>query len=419
MREKDVNLGRIIKWKPFFSPNYNGLGGLFKPIKPLCNWVSILTYLHFAFQMSSFDAQSMSKAMPLLMNLDVLEQHTPGDEQEQGNQMGGTGSGPGLCGTSSPTGTLSKLPPTHTNTNKRQRSEVWLHMTIETDENGDKRAKCSHCGKSFKHSGLNGTSALRTHLKRCKQFINKQASGKQQTLPKIFENKQKSLQQNDQFDESCYRRELARMFVVAELPFKFVENEAFVSYNNVIQPRFNLPCRTTLKRDCLGLYEEERGKLKQYLSKFTGRVCLTTNTWTSCQNLSYLCLTCHFIDDDWKLQKKILNFCQITGHSGEAIGNAVEICLKRCGITKVLTITVDNATSNDLCIQFLKKRLQSWGTLMLKGEYLHMRCCAHILSLIVKEGLKDLDDSIFRIRAAVRYVRSSPSRLARFRSCVV
>ena len=85
---------------------------------------------------------------------------------------------------------------------------------------------------------------------------------KQQTLPRIFENKQSSLQQNDQFDETCCRRELARMFIVAELPFRFVENEAFVSYNNVIQPKFNLPCRTTLKCDCVGLYEDERGIFK-------------------------------------------------------------------------------------------------------------------------------------------------------------
>ena len=290
-------------------------------------------------------------------------------------------------------------------------------MTLETDENGDQRARCKHCNKPFKYVGANGTSALRTHLTRCKQFINKDAMGKQKTLPSMLENKQLSMQQN-QFDEKICRRELAMMFIVAELPFKFVENEAFISYSNVLQPKFKVPSRPTLRRDCIELYGEERGKLKEFFSKFAGRVCLTTDTWTSCQNFTYLCLTCHFIDDNWKLQKKILNFCQITGHSGEAIGSAIESCLKSWEITKVLTITVDNASSNDLCVQYLKKILQSWGTLMLKGEYLHMRCCAHILSLTVKEGLKDMDDSIFRIRSAVRYVRSSPTRLARFKSCV-
>ena len=52
----------------------------------------------------------------------------------------------------------------------------------------------------------------------------------------------------------------------------------------------------------------------------------------------------------------------------------------------------------------------------MKGEFLHMRCCAHILSLTVKEGLKDIDDSIFRIRSVVRYVRLSPARTTRFKN---
>lgn len=47
-----------------------------------------------------------------------------------------------------------------------------------------------------------------------------------------------------------------------------------------------------------------------------------------------------------------------------------------------------------------------------------MRCSAHILNLIVGDGLKELNDSIVAVRNSVRYVRSSPSRLARFQSCV-
>ncbi|WVZ09209.1 hypothetical protein V8G54_013739 [Vigna mungo] len=47
-----------------------------------------------------------------------------------------------------------------------------------------------------------------------------------------------------------------------------------------------------------------------------------------------------------------------------------------------------------------------------------MRCCAHILSLIVKDGLKEIKDSISKIRGAVKYVKSSPTRFARFKGCV-
>ncbi|CAI8610764.1 unnamed protein product [Vicia faba] len=47
-----------------------------------------------------------------------------------------------------------------------------------------------------------------------------------------------------------------------------------------------------------------------------------------------------------------------------------------------------------------------------------MRCCAHILNLIVKEGLKDIDDSVYRVRHDVWYTRSSPARLAKFKACI-
>jgi len=47
-----------------------------------------------------------------------------------------------------------------------------------------------------------------------------------------------------------------------------------------------------------------------------------------------------------------------------------------------------------------------------------MRCCAHILNLIVSSGLKEIDNSVLRIRVAVKYIRSSPSRFMKFKECV-
>nr|KYP41823.1 hypothetical protein KK1_036788 [Cajanus cajan] len=47
-----------------------------------------------------------------------------------------------------------------------------------------------------------------------------------------------------------------------------------------------------------------------------------------------------------------------------------------------------------------------------------MRCCAHILSLIMKDGLKEIKDSILKIRNAVKYVKSSLARFSRFKACV-
>ena len=47
-------------------------------------------------------------------------------------------------------------------------------------------------------------------------------------------------------------------------------------------------------------------------------------------------------------------------------------------------------------------------------KYVHIRCVAHILNLVVNEGLKELNTSIKRVREVVRYIRYSPSRLRKF-----
>ncbi|KAK2642427.1 hypothetical protein Ddye_024190 [Dipteronia dyeriana] len=100
-------------------------------------------------------------------------------------------------------------------------------------------------------------------------------------------------------------------------------------------------------------------------------------------------------------------------HKGETIGKIIESCLLDWDIEKVFTITVDNASANKVAIDYVKRKLKNWNEskLMLGGNFLHVRCCAHIINLIVSEGLKDMNDSIVRIRNMVQYVRTSPSRL--------
>jgi hypothetical protein len=65
---------------------------------------------------------------------------------------------------------------------------------------------------------------------------------------------------------------------------------------------------------------------------------------------------------------------------------------------------VDNASSNDSGVDYLRTKLQK--TNIAQGKYLHMRCAAHIVNLIVKDGLQEVDLSVKRVRAAVRYIKN-------------
>jgi len=44
-----------------------------------------------------------------------------------------------------------------------------------------------------------------------------------------------------------------------------------------------------------------------------------------------MCLTAHWIDEGWNLNKIILNFCQVSNHKSETIGQSIESCLLEWG----------------------------------------------------------------------------------------
>ncbi|KAL2932807.1 putative AC transposase [Bienertia sinuspersici] len=65
-------------------------------------------------------------------------------------------------------------------------------------------------------------------------------------------------------------------------------------------------------------------------------------------------------------------------------------------------------------VEKLKRDLHSSSPLPLDGKYFHVRCCAHILNLVVQQGLKLIDSSVTKLREIVKYVDSSDFRLTNF-----
>jgi hypothetical protein len=228
----------------------------------------------------------------------------------------------------------------------------------------------------------------------------------------------KLVQVSSRFDKKTCRSALSVFVVLDEQPFSAVEGEGFKFYSKVMQPQFTIPSRRTVARDYFQLYLDEKQKLKAFFKSDCNRVALTTNCWTSIQNLNYLTLTAHFVDNEWKYQKRIISFTVIPNHKGETVGRKIEEVLRDWGIRNVSTITVDNATSNDVAVTYLKRKIENMNGLMGDGECFHMRCSTHILNLVVNEGLKDKHLSVTSVRDAVRFVKYSPHRAAKFKECI-
>ena len=86
---------------------------------------------------------------------------------------------------------------------------------------------------------------------------------------------------------------------------------------------------------------------------------------------------------------------------------------------KIFSITLDNASANEVLQKKLCEQLKLQNSLICNGDYFHVRCSAHVLNIIVQEGLRVGSDALNKIRESIKYVRGSEARKIAFKECVI
>ena len=300
-------------------------------------------------------------------------------------------------------------------TSSKRKSDIWNEYDIYQDENGKDRAKCKFCPKNFAvGSNTHGTSNLRRHV----EGIGKCLGHSNQDVNHMHISHE-TLLRSKKISQEVYREKVSFAIMRHNYPFLMVEHEGTREIHSYLNPDVKHISRNTAKADCLKLYKREKEKLKQQLENVPGRICLTTDVWQSCTTEGYISLTAHFVDDKWNLHSRVLNFSHFPPpHSGVFLADKMFNFLKEWGIEKkIFSITVDNASANDNMQDILKRQLRMIDGLLCDGEFFHIRCSAHILNLIVQDGLKIVNVAIHKIRESVKYVKGSESRLLKFVEC--
>jgi hypothetical protein len=147
---------------------------------------------------------------------------------------------------------------------------------------------------------------------------------------------------------------------------------------NYCQPSFRAVGRLSVLGDCLLLYEEEKLMLGDQFIKLKSHVSLTADLWSSNQNLGYLGVIAHYIDEKFELQKNIIAFKQISfPHTSYAIQDGLTSWLMEWELVDHLfTLTLDNASVNSKATRNMKAA--SGDQMFFRGEHLHVRCVAHV-----------------------------------------
>jgi len=81
---------------------------------------------------------------------------------------------------------------------------------------------------------------------------------------------------------------------------------------------------------------------------------------------------------------------------------------------KLLTITTDNASYTVPMVNHIKRHVLGKSSLVGGGSFFHIRCCAHIVNLIVQAGLNSLASILTCVRNVVKCIDRSPVRRKKF-----
>lgn len=329
----------------------------------------------------------------------------------------------------------------------RLKSVVW--NDFDRIKKGDKCiAVCRHCKKKLSGSSTSGTSHLRNHLIRCQRRSNL-------GIPQLFAAREKKKegtylnldqeQKKDEafnlvnirfeqeqtkddiinygsgnFDQRRSRFDLARMIILHGYPLDMVEHVGFRVFVKNLQPLFELVTSERVEADCMEIYGKEKQKVKDMLGKLPGKISLTVDMWASLDGTEYLCLTAHYIDESWQLNKKILNFIVIdSSHTEDKHSEIIMESLMDWDIDRNLfSMTFDSYSTNDNVVFRIRDRLSQNKLLSCDGQLFDVRCAANVINMMSQDALEALCEMTDKIRGSIRYVKSSQVIQEKFNSIV-
>ncbi|RLN23478.1 zinc finger BED domain-containing protein RICESLEEPER 2-like [Panicum miliaceum] len=317
---------------------------------------------------------------------------------------------------------------------RRKKSLVWEHFTIEEVAGGATRACCNLCKQTFAYSSgskIAGTSHLKRHitLGSCPKIKNQEqrlalpsAGGTDNNGEGTVERRTKRRYRytgyaNAAFDQDRSCSYLAKLIVQHDYPLHIVQQPAFSTFIESLQPRFKIVDVDTMEGEVYAVYQKEKENLLQAFNTMPGRISLAIGLWTTSQTLGYVSLTGQFIDSEWKVHRRMLSFMMVSSpHSENALSEAISMTLSDWNMKdKLFTITLDNeCSSHDIYSANLRDYLSNKNNLMLKGQLFVVRCYAHILNAVAQDVIASIHGVIYNIRESIKFIKASSAREEKF-----
>ncbi|WOG93849.1 hypothetical protein DCAR_0313136 [Daucus carota subsp. sativus] len=101
--------------------------------------------------------------------------------------------------------------------------------------------------------------------------------------------------ENAPFDQKVYRDLMGKAIIKHNLPFNYVEYDGVWDVQSYLNSNVQPILKNTIIGDILDTYRFEKRKMKDILQSLPGKVCLTSDLWSSSVMDGYLSITDHFV----------------------------------------------------------------------------------------------------------------------------
>ncbi|CAG5015362.1 unnamed protein product [Parnassius apollo] len=198
-------------------------------------------------------------------------------------------------------------------------------------------------------------------------------------------------------------KQIIKIIVKNYHPFSLVEQPEIKELFAMIIPGYSLPTRKTVSNSLLPkMYQECLEKVQVNIDS-AWAVCLTTDSWTSINNVSFVSVTAHYLDNTYIMRSYLLDcFSFSDRHTAKNLCQSLQAKIVEWKIQNIVVAVVsDNAANISAAIRM--------------GGWKHIRCFAHSVNLIVQSGLKDIKNTVLKVKSIVEYFKSSSSALTKLK----
>ncbi|KAL6844545.1 hypothetical protein ACP4OV_026218 [Aristida adscensionis] len=200
--------------------------------------------------------------------------------------------------------------------------------------------------------------------------------------------------------------DLARMIALHGYPLSLVEQEEMKRFLQNLNPMINTVSCRDMEGHCCALFQKEKANLKNKIALSSRRISLSASIWTpdgAEPTVNYLCLTAHFIDEDWKIRRMIIKFgmfwfsptdvermirCKeaCVPESERGAYNVILDAISDWSLEqKLLSLTSVGEVRNDASTLKLKEMLIDKKYLPIRGKLYNIACVDDVLNSIVSK----------------------------------